>query len=51
MPAAVFLWLIGWSLYWIGSKRRIPSLKVNPAKKEQEDFSPLLIMLEQQYAN
>jgi hypothetical protein len=30
LPIAVFLWFVGWSLYWIGSRRKAPKLSTIP---------------------
>ena len=33
MPFAVFLWFIGWTLYWVGTKKE--KLKPEPVKKKE----------------
>jgi len=33
MPLAVFLWFIGWALYWVGAKKE--KLKTEPVKKKE----------------
>ena len=33
MPVAVFLWLIGWSLYWIGARKE--KSKPEPVKHKE----------------
>jgi hypothetical protein len=41
MPIAVFLWCIGWSLYWIGSKRETTKPKpILSVQKELIIFVP-----------
>ena len=32
LPAVVFIWLIGWSLYWIGLKRKTAEKESAPKK-------------------
>jgi hypothetical protein len=27
MPVTIFLWLIGWTLFWTGSKKQLPTPK------------------------
>jgi len=33
MPLAVFLWFIGWTLYWVGARKK--KLKPEPVKKKE----------------
>jgi hypothetical protein len=33
MPFAVFLWFIGWALYWVGARKE--KLKPEPVKKKE----------------
>jgi hypothetical protein len=47
-PSVVFLWLIGWSLYWIGSRKK----PIKPRKTHSGAKEPILIvfMPEEKYA-
>ena len=38
MPIAVFLWCIGWSLYWIGVKKETTKPKPNPKLSVQKEL-------------
>jgi flagellar basal body-associated protein FliL len=44
LPAVVFIWLIGWSLYWIGLKRKTTEKKSAP---KEYDVTMLVIPDEQ----
>ena len=47
LPLAVFLWVIGWSLSWIGSRER----KVEPRKKPtRKELSFVVLTPEQKFA-
>jgi hypothetical protein len=47
MPLVVFLWIFGWSLYWIGSKKK----RVKPRKRDNsKDLTFTVLMPEQKYA-
>ena len=39
IPVAVFLWCIGWSLYWVGIKKETAKQKLS-AQKELVIFVP-----------
>ena len=41
MPVAVFLWCIGWALYWIGAKKE--KLKPAPVKKAENVTLTVLV--------
>ena len=41
MPVAVFLWLIGWALYWIGAKKE----KLKPAPVNKTENVTLTVVL------
>jgi hypothetical protein len=34
LPVVVFMWVVGWSLYWIGLKKEVPKRGNVPAQKE-----------------
>jgi hypothetical protein len=41
LPIAVLIWLVGWSMYWIGGKRTLPKPETCPCEKcsvEQFEF-------------
>jgi hypothetical protein len=46
LPIAVFIWFIGWSLYSIGSKRKIAT----PSAKPLNGLTLAVLMPEQKYA-
>jgi len=48
MPLAVFLWVFGWSLYWIGSNKRLTEPGERDSSKE---LSFAVLMPEQKYAH
>jgi hypothetical protein len=50
MPIAVFLWCIGWSLYWIGSKRETTKPKPKPKLSVQKELIIFVPTPEQKYA-
>jgi hypothetical protein len=47
MPIVVFLWIVGWSLSWIGSSNKKAASKKRPIRKE---LSFAVLMPEQKYA-
>ena len=36
LPAIIFLWIVGWSLYWIGYQKE-PQKPQHPQSAEEED--------------
>jgi hypothetical protein len=40
LPAIIFLWIVGWSLYWIGHHRE--SQKTQPSSPKEEDYVSLI---------
>lgn len=46
LPAVVFLWIIGWSLYWIGHHR--DNRKAERAKPSQENIDLEAILFDDQ---
>jgi hypothetical protein len=47
IPIGIFLWFLGWSLYWIGSHK----MQVNPKKTyEGRKLTFTVLMPEQKYA-
>jgi hypothetical protein len=46
LPIAVFIWFIGWSLYWIGSKRKVAT----PNTKPRNGLTFAVLTPEQKYA-
>ena len=47
LPAVIFIWFFGWSLYWIGSRKRAAK---SVERKHQEDLAFEVLTPEQQYA-
>ena len=51
MPAAVFLWSIGWALYWYGPKRAKPIQKETHVQRKQSELQfTVAVPEEEQYA-
>ena len=46
LPIAVFIWFVGWSLSWIGSKRKTAA----PSTKPLDNLTFAVLMPEQKYA-
>ncbi len=47
MPLAVFFWVIGWSLYWISSNKKL----AKPGKRDSsKELTFTVVMPEQKYA-
>jgi len=47
LPIVVFLWLIGWSLYWTGRKKQVvPKEKMS----DRKELTFTLLTPEQQYS-
>jgi len=42
LPAAIFFWFVGWSLYWIGT-RRVAAREAGDEDKDEEDASFLYL--------
>jgi Tfp pilus assembly protein PilO len=47
MPLAVFFWILGWSLYWIGSNKKLTELEKRNSSK---DLAFTVLMPEAKYA-
>jgi len=47
LPIAVFLWLIGWSLYWIGCKKQ--GVKPKERLPDRKELTFAVITPEQKY--
>jgi hypothetical protein len=47
LPLAVFFWVIGWSLSWIGSEKRRGEANKKPDRKE---LTLAVLMPDQEYA-
>jgi len=48
MPVVVFLWFIGWSLYWFGLKRRTEMPQ--PKSPHEKDLTFIVPVLENKLA-
>jgi len=47
LPAIIFLWIVGWSLYWIGHQKE-PRKAQPPSSPKEEDYVSLIpIVLEE----
>ena len=47
IPIVVFFWVLGWSLYWIGSNKKL----TQPEKRNSsKDLAFTVLMPEQKYA-
>lgn len=46
LPAIIFLWIIGWSLYWIGHQKE-PRQAQPSSPKEEDHVSLIPIVLEE----
>ena len=47
MPLVVFFWVLGWSLYWIGSNKKLTQPEKSNSSK---DLAFTVLMPEQKYA-
>lgn len=45
LPIAIFLWMIGWCLFWLGSQRRLPKVQT---EDDKEFVSVMPAFLEEQ---
>ncbi|MEM2967832.1 MAG: hypothetical protein QXJ40_01520 [Candidatus Bathyarchaeia archaeon] len=44
LPAVIFLWIVGWGLYWIGHQReRRASKQPSSQKEEYVHFVPVVL--------
>jgi hypothetical protein len=50
LPAVVFLWIFGWSLYWIGHQRENAKSKPQTSTKEKDYVNFMPIPLEKTLA-
>lgn len=47
LPAIIFLWIIGWSLYWIGHQKEPRKAQPSSSPKEEDYVSLIPIVLEE----
>jgi hypothetical protein len=47
LPAIIFLWIIGWSLYWIGHQKEPREVQPSSSHKEEDYVSLIPIVLEE----
>ena len=40
LPALISIWIVGWSLYWIGHRRE--SQELQPSSPKEEDYVSLI---------
>jgi hypothetical protein len=50
LPALVFAWLVGWSLYWIGHQRENKSRATSTPEKDNVTVLPAICLEETQEA-
>jgi hypothetical protein len=47
LPAIIFLWIIGWSLYWIGHQKEPRKAQPSSNAKEEDRVSLIPMVLEE----
>jgi hypothetical protein len=47
LPIVIFIWFVGWSLYWIGSRREVGKPRKNI---DQKELTFTVLMPEEKYA-
>lgn len=47
LPAIIFLWIVGWSLYWIGHQKKPRTLRSPQSTEEEDNVSLEAIALEE----
>jgi len=47
LPAIIFLWIVGWSLYWIGHQKEPRKAQSSSSPKEEEHVNLMPIVLEE----
>ena len=47
LPAIIFLWIIGWSLYWIGHQKEPRKVQPSSHAKEEDHVSLIPMVLEE----
>ncbi|MCW4008070.1 MAG: hypothetical protein NWF09_05205 [Candidatus Bathyarchaeota archaeon] len=43
LPAVVFIWIIGWGLYWIGHQREHQTMKQSESQEEHVHLMPIVL--------
>ena len=51
LPAIIFLWVIGWGLYWIGHQKEQRKPQTSPSATEENQISLTAIPLEEPIEN
>jgi len=51
LPAIIFLWMVGWSLYWIGHQKESRKPRPSQSPKEEDLVSLEAIALEDPLRN
>ncbi len=46
LPAIIFVWIVGWSLYWIGHQKESRKAQPSSPSKEEDYVSLIPIFLE-----
>ena len=47
LPAIIFLWIVGWSLYWIGHQKETRKAQPSSYPKEEDHVSLIPMVLEE----
>ena len=42
LPALIFIFIMGWCLYWIGDQKKPDKIKRKSAKKDNVTFMPIV---------
>ena len=51
LPVILFIFLMGWCMYWIGDQKRPDKIKRKPVKKDNVTIMPILYEEPQEIIN
>ena len=51
LPVIIFIFLMGWSMYWIGDQKRQDKIKRKPLKKDNITIMPIVYEETQEIMN
>ena len=51
LPALIFIFFMGWSMYWIGDKKRPQKMKTKTLEKDPVTFMPIVLEETQEVIN
>ena len=51
LPAILFVFLMGWCMYWIGDQKRPDKIKRKPVKKDNVTIMPIVYEETQEIIN